>query len=309
MTTSPNSGLALIDKPYGWTSHDVVAKMRRLAQTKKVGHAGTLDPMATGLLLVGVGAATRLLTYLVGLNKHYLATVRLGQETVTDDAEGEIVRSHSTADVSRLEVEDALVSFRGQIEQIPSAVSAVKVNGQRAYARVRAGESVDLKPRSITISRLTIEDAERRDAPDGILVFDLQVDVECSTGTYIRALARDIGAALGVGGHVTRLRRVDVGPFNVADAVALADLIAATENGQQVPLLGMGEVASSIFETYHVTAAQVVDLRQGRHLTGLPALGDGTDFGAALDENGELVAVVRADDKSVRPVTVFPPSP
>ncbi len=202
-------GLIVVDKPGGMTSHDVVARLRRLARTRRVGHGGTLDPMATGVLVIGIGRATRLLTYVIGADKSYAATIRLGQATVTDDAEGDVIATTPAGTLTDEAVRAALAGLTGEIDQVPSAVSAIKINGQRAYKRVRAGESVDLPARRVTVSRLDVL-AIRRTSPD---VVDVDIDVACSTGTYIRAIARDAGLALAVGGHLTALRRTAVGGF------------------------------------------------------------------------------------------------
>ena len=209
------SGILLVDKPGGITSHDVVARARRALGTRKIGHAGTLDPMATGLLVLGVGPATRLLTYLVGLDKTYEATIRLGQATDTDDADGRIVSAADAAGVTGARIAEGVARLTGRIAQIPSRVSAIKVGGRRAYDLARAGEEVRLDPREVEVSRFEV--LAQREA-DGCL--DLDVVVDCSSGTYIRALARDLGADLGVGGHLTALRRTRIGPFPVAEAVA-----------------------------------------------------------------------------------------
>src|SRR6478735_801944 len=196
------SGLVIVDKPQGWTSHDVVGRMRRLAGTRKVGHAGTLDPMATGVLVLGINKATRLLTYIVGTSKTYTATIRLGQSTVTDDAEGEVTATTSAAGIGEQAIYDGVAALTGSIEQVPSSVSAIKVNGERAYARVRSGEEVKLAARPVTIHRFEIHQVRRvREADADRDALDVDVTVECSSGTYIRALARDLGDALGVGGH------------------------------------------------------------------------------------------------------------
>src|SRR4051794_33104090 len=207
-------GLLLVDKPGGLTSHDVVARARRVLSVRKVGHAGTLDPMATGLLVLGVGAATRLLGYLSGSDKTYEATIRLGQSTVTDDREGEVTATASAVAVGDDDVRAALAAQVGALQQVPSSVSAVKVGGRRSYDRVRSGEEFELAPRSVTVHRI---DVHRIDRPTPDLV-DVDVTVACSTGTYIRAIARDAGATLGVGGHLTELRRTSAGPFATAQA-------------------------------------------------------------------------------------------
>ena len=214
-----NSGILLVDKPQGITSHDVVSRMRRLAGTRKIGHAGTLDPMATGLLVLGVNHATRLLHYLVGLDKEYLATIRLGWDTTTDDAEGEPLVAASAerlAGVTEEAIRAGMLRQTGVIEQVPSAVSAVKVDGKRAYQRVRDGEEVELAARTVTVSAFELLAVRPGDG-----VVDADVRVECSSGTYVRALARDLGAALGTGGHLTALRRTRIGAFRVDEAAAL----------------------------------------------------------------------------------------
>src|SRR4051794_22770254 len=222
MTDGPD-GLVVVDKPAGWTSHDVVAKVRRLAGTRRVGHAGTLDPMATGVLLLGLGHGTRLLTFLVGSDKSYAATIRLGASTVTDDAEGEVVATADASSVDQAALASAVAALTGPIEQRPSAVSAVKVDGRRAYARVRAGEQVELAHRSVTVRRFEVL-ASRAAELDGVRCLDVDIEVEVSSGTYVRALARDLGARLGVGGHLTALRRTRVGPFGLEGARTLPDL-------------------------------------------------------------------------------------
>src|SRR5665647_2332878 len=225
------SGLILIDKPQGWTSHDAVARTRRLAGTRKVGHAGTLDPMATGLLILGINSSTRLLTYIVGLDKEYLATIRLGASTTTDDAEGEQLALAPAGAVAALTPEAitaGIAALTGDIMQQPSAVSAIKVDGRRAYARVRAGEEVELAARSVTVHRFDVL-AVRPGSHDGVPVLDVDVAVTCSSGTYVRALARDLGAGLGVGGHLTALRRTRVGGYRLDVARTLEQLESAFE--------------------------------------------------------------------------------
>jgi tRNA pseudouridine55 synthase len=223
--TAPD-GLVVVDKPQGWTSHDVVGRTRRLARTRKVGHAGTLDPMATGVLVLGIGKATRLLGHLALTEKQYDGTIRLGQTTVTDDAEGEVVTTHDASAVTDEAIAAGVATLTGEIQQVPTAVSAVKVDGVRSYARVRAGEDVELKARPVTVSRFEVL-ARRGD--------DLDVTVTCSSGTYVRALARDLGAALGVGGHLTALRRTRVGPFELAAARTLEQLERVERQDAAVP--------------------------------------------------------------------------
>lgn len=284
-------GILLVDKPAGLTSHDVVARARRAFGTRKVGHAGTLDPMATGLLVIGIEGATRLLTYVVGADKTYEATIRLGQTTATDDADGEIL-AHAPADAWGAVTEEALSSgvaaLTGRISQVPSAVSAIKVDGRRAYDRVRAGEEVVLAARDVVVSRFDVI-AER----PGEGVLDLDVMVDCSSGTYIRALARDLGAALGVGGHLTALRRTRVGPFEVADAAALDGLADAAT-------LTPAEAAARILPALSVSAGEARDLRHGKRLSGQATRLEAS-LAAAIDEDGTLVGIVErrgADLKS-----------
>jgi len=211
-------GLIVVDKPGGITSHDVVARARRALNTRKIGHGGTLDPMATGVLVLGVGRATRLLTYVVGTGKVYQATIRLGQATITDDAEGDVVSSNPTP-VEDLGIQSVLSGMVGEIDQVPSAVSAIKIKGVRSYHRVRQGESVELPARRVTINSIEIGEIRRLGE-----VTDVDVVVDCSSGTYIRAIARDLGTALGVGGHLTALRRTRVGGFTIEEACTLGDL-------------------------------------------------------------------------------------
>lgn len=275
-------GILLVDKPAGLTSHDVVARTRRAFGTRKVGHAGTLDPMATGLLVLGIEGATRLLTYVVGADKTYHATIRLGQTTGTDDADGEITAQaapEAWAAVTQEAVAAGIEALTGGISQVPSAVSAIKVDGRRAYDRVRAGEEVVLAARDVVVSRFDVV-AER--AGDGAR--DLDVIVDCSSGTYIRALARDLGAALGVGGHLTALRRTRVGPFDVSDAVGIDALEGA-------PTLTAAEAAGRILQPLPVTGDEARDLRHGKRLTGQATRLEGT-LAAAIDTDGELVGIV-----------------
>ncbi|MGJ0387889.1 tRNA pseudouridine(55) synthase TruB [Microbacterium sp. CGR1] len=284
-------GILLVDKPAGLTSHDVVARTRRALGTRKVGHAGTLDPMATGLLVIGVEGATRLLTYIVGADKTYEATIRLGQTTGTDDADGEILtRAPEQAwdAVTPERVAAGVTALTGEISQVPSSVSAIKVDGRRAYDRVRAGEEVVLAARDVTVSRFEIV-AER--SGDGFL--DLDVVVDCSSGTYIRSLARDLGADLGVGGHLTALRRTRVGDFDVADAVTIEDIV-------ETALLAPAAAAARVLDPLPVSTADARDLRHGKRLTDQASRLSGV-LAAAIDEDGVLVGVVErrgADLKS-----------
>ena len=256
------SGLLIVDKPAGWTSHDVVARVRRLAGTRKVGHAGTLDPMATGVLLIGVNRATRLLGHLAGKDKSYTATIRLGQATVTDDAEGDVVSEAGAGGVTAGAITAALPDFTGVISQVPSSVSAIKVAGKRAYAVVRAGGEVELAAREVTVSRFEVLDI-RAGFVGTLAVLDVDVVVDCTSGTYIRALARDLGRVLGCGGHLTVLRRTRVGAFGLDLVVLDAGGLAGDE---PPPLLGMAEVARRTFEVVEVDAEQAIEIGYGRPL-------------------------------------------
>lgn len=298
--TAPD-GLLVVDKPQGWTSHDVVAKVRGLAGTRKVGHAGTLDPMATGVLVLGVGRATRLLTYVVGADKEYTATVRLGVATTTDDAEGEPLTRADASGVTRAAVEAGVAALTGPIEQVPSAVSAIKVDGQRAYARVRAGEDVELAARPVTIHRFDVHGV-RSVVDEGVPAVDVDVTVVCSSGTYIRALARDLGRGLGVGGHLTALRRTRVGGYPVADARTLEQLDAWPAD---VPLdtLPLADAARATFPVRELTPDEARALSYGQRI---PATGSGAgETVAALTPDGELAALLEDRGPHARPVLVF----
>ena len=290
--TDGPAGLVVVDKPGGMTSHDVVARLRRLAGTRKVGHAGTLDPMATGVLLVGVNRATRLLGHLTLTEKAYDATVRLGLATTTDDAEGEPLPTPPATAVTEQALRDAAAELVGDIEQVPSSVSAIKVDGRRSYARVRAGEDVALAARPVTVHALTVHAV--RPVEDGML--DADVSVRCSSGTYVRALARDLGRALGTGGHLTALRRTAVGPFGLAEAHPLEAL------AEDVALVGIDEVARRCFSTVDLTEAQARDVSYGRRLE--------TDLGATgpvavLAPGGEFLALYEQRGPVAVPVAVF----
>ena len=275
------SGLVIVDKPSGWTSHDVVGRMRRLAGTRKVGHSGTLDPMATGVLVLGLNRATRLLGHLTLVDKEYVATIRLGQSTVTDDAEGGVIETASAVHLDADSVRAALPPLTGDIQQVPSAVSAIKVDGKRAYARARAGENVQLATREVTVGRFEVLAAR---PVAGYL--DVDVEVECSSGTYVRALARDLGDALGVGGHLTMLRRTRIGRYLLDDAVALDSLTAET------PLMSMAEAARLSFPVVEVDEAAAGDVG-GFDFYHVPGDFLGLDHGLDL---GLLAVVFHADD-------------
>ena len=308
------SGLMVIDKPAGMSSHDVVSRMRRIAGTRRIGHAGTLDPAATGVLILGVNKATKLLTYLVGQDKTYDATIRLGVETLTEDAEGEHTAAHPEAvealtavgpEQMRARILEAVAGLRGDIMQVPSAVSAIKINGVRSYARVRGGEEVELPARPVTISEFTVhsvtagfaeyvvEDPEGEHMATSVPVVDCEVTVSCSSGTYIRALARDLGKALGTGGHLTALRRTRVGAVRLQDAADLAELTARREASEgpleDLPLLPLEEAARRIFGARELSAAEASDISYGRRIA--PS-GDGTvvkrSAHASADEQGAI---------------------
>jgi tRNA pseudouridine55 synthase len=282
------SGLVVVDKPGGITSHDVVARVRRLAGTRKVGHAGTLDPMATGVLVLGVERATRLLGHLMLTEKTYDATIRLGVTTSTDDAEGEVLATASARHVHDALVAGAVTDFVGVIDQVPSAVSAIKVDGRRAYARVRAGEQVVLEPRRVTVHELVVHGVR----PVGDVV-DVDVTVRCSSGTYVRAIARDLGVALGVGGHLIALRRTAVGPFRLDDAHTLEKL---AEHLVVLPIAA----ARAGFAHLDLSDEQAADVRFGRPLSvELPGLT------ALFDPAGELLALYEPREGRARAVAVF----
>lgn len=291
-TDGIGSGLVIIDKPQGWTSHDVVGRTRRLAGTRKVGHAGTLDPMATGVLVLGINKATRLLTYIVGASKTYTATIRLGESTITDDAEGEIIERRIAAAVTEEQIHAGIAELTGDIEQVPSSVSAIKVNGERSYARVRAGEEVKLKARPVTIKRFEVHDIRRE---RGGKVLDIDVTVECTSGTYIRALARDLGAALNVGGHLTALRRTQVGPYTLEQAHTLEEL------AKEFKYLQLDDAAAALFPRRDLTEAERIELSFGRRI----AECDTAEITAAFAPDGSLVALLKNKAGQAKPELVF----
>lgn len=285
------SGLLLVDKPGGISSHGVVAMARRALGTRKIGHAGTLDPMATGLLILGVERATRLLGHLALHDKEYLATIRLGVSTVTDDAEGEVIATapaDAIAAVTNELIDRELKQLTGDIQQVPSAVSAIKVDGRRAYARVRDGEDVTLKSRAVTVSRLARTGLRRGEGS-----IDVDVEVECSTGTYVRAIARDLGAALGVGAHLTMLRRTRIGGFSVAQAFP-ADQLAPEQ------LISLAEAARSSFPWVSLTQEDADHVRHGRRI---PL--DLEQPTALMSPEGELLALAETAADRLRYLAVF----
>lgn len=284
-------GIVVVDKPSGWTSHDVVARMRSLAGTRKVGHAGTLDPIATGVLILGIGRATRLLGYLSAHDKDYDATIRLGERTITDDAESDVTGGASAADITEVDVGAAIATFLGEIEQVPSAVSAVKVDGVRSYARVRAGEEVELPARSVTVSRFTVVGFRRATAA----LADVDVTVTCSSGTYVRALARDLGEALGVGGHLTALRRTRIGGIDVSDARTLAQLEV------DLAVLPLADAVRSAFPARTVTDHDAVGVRHGRPL----AMDGETGPTGIFDAGGQVLALMEPRGDELRVLVGF----
>jgi tRNA pseudouridine55 synthase len=292
--SGPQPGLVIVDKPAGMTSHDVVGRCRRLFGTRKVGHAGTLDPMATGVLVVGIERATKILGLLTATEKSYGATIRLGQTTSTEDAEGTLLQTVSAEHVSDVDVEGAVGALRGEIDQIPSAVSAIKVDGQRAYKLAREGQTVELAPRKVRISRFVVGAIRR---VDGFV--DVDVEVDCSSGTYVRALARDVGAALGVGGHLTSLRRTAVGRYGLGEAHTLeqlADSPRLSYTLDEACLLG--------FPRRDLTAEEAESASNGRALA--PAGIDGVYAATAPD--GRVIALLADDGARTKSVVVIRPS-
>jgi tRNA pseudouridine55 synthase len=287
------SGLVIVDKPAGWTSHDVVAKIRKLAGTKRVGHAGTLDPMATGVLVVGVEKATRLLGYLALTQKEYTGTIRLGQSTDSDDADGAITGHVPVRNISGLDLEPAIARLTGEISQVPPGVSAIKVGGKRSYRLARDGAAPELAPRMVTVRVFAVE--QLRPAGD---VLDVDVRVTCSSGTYIRALARDLGAALGVGGHLIALRRTRVGPYLISQAVTLEQLAGRFE---QIPLAA---AAAAAFQRRDLTAAEAQALGHGAKVE---LTGTGEAPVAAFGPDGALIALLTDEGGQARSLAVFAP--
>lgn len=298
---APN-GILLVDKPPGLTSHDVVARTRKKADFRRVGHAGTLDPMATGLLILGLGSSTRLLTYIVGLDKEYVATIRLGTSTTTDDADGESLGSASAAQVERV-TDDAILAgiatLTGDIEQVPSSVSAIKVDGRRAYALVRAGHEVQLKARAVTVSEFEILGVTHTSDTENHAVIDVEVRVVCSSGTYIRALARDLGFKLGVGGHLTALRRTRIGGFRVTDALTIDEVAAPPL------LLGPAEVARRVFPAVELTLDDAMDLSHGKKIQ-VSGHHDSPGPVAAIGPEDRLVGLIAVKAGVSRVILNFP---
>ncbi|WP_327268147.1 tRNA pseudouridine(55) synthase TruB [Streptomyces sp. NBC_01218] len=289
-------GLVIVDKPSGFTSHDVVAKMRGIARTRRVGHAGTLDPMATGVLVLGVERATKLLGHLALTEKEYLGTIRLGQDTVTDDAEGEITSSTDASRVTREGIDAGVAALSGPIMQVPSKVSAIKIDGKRSYARVRGGEEFEIPARPVTVSSFRVYDVREAVAEDGTPVRDLVVSVVCSSGTYIRALARDLGAGLGVGGHLTALRRTRVGPYGIDAARTLE------QHQEKLVVMPVAEAAGSAFPRWDVDEKRAKLLLNGVRLD-MPSYPPGPV--AVFGPDGAFLVLVEEEKGKAKSLAVF----
>ncbi|MCX4904998.1 tRNA pseudouridine(55) synthase TruB [Streptomyces sp. NBC_00878] len=291
-------GLVIVDKPSGFTSHDVVAKMRGIAKTRRVGHAGTLDPMATGVLVLGVERATKLLGHLALTEKEYLGTVRLGQNTLTDDAEGDITSSTDASKVARDAVDAGIAKLSGEIMQVPSKVSAIKINGVRSYKRARDGEDFEIPARPVRISSFAVYDIRDAVAEDGTPVLDLVVSVVCSSGTYIRALARDLGADLGVGGHLTALRRTRVGPYKLDSARTLDEL------QKELTVMPLAEAAAAAFPRWDVDVRRGAQLMNGMRLE-MPEEYAGAGAVGVFDPEGRFLALVEEQKGRAKSLAVF----
>jgi len=295
--TKAPAGFVLVDKPAGLTSHDVVARARRIFKTRKIGHAGTLDPMATGVLVLGVNAGTRLLGHLSMADKSYVGTIRLGAASSTDDAEGELSSLRDSTGVSAEAVERVLGTLRGEIMQRPSSVSAIKIDGQRAYARVRNGQLVEIPERKITVYQLDATSFARAGQ-----FTDIEVSTKVSSGTYIRAIARDLGEALGVGGHLTSLRRTSIGPFSEANCHSLDDL-AVVEN-PWANVLPLAEVAEMVWPVFTLNHEQSLAVRMGQRISWPENFTHSVI--ALIDSDGELAALGENRDSSCSYIAVFP---
>ncbi|WP_055526259.1 tRNA pseudouridine(55) synthase TruB [Streptomyces graminilatus] len=297
-STRTPDGLVIVDKPSGFTSHDVVAKMRGIAKTRRVGHAGTLDPMATGVLVLGVERATKLLGHLALTEKEYLGTIRLGQNTLTDDAEGDITSSTDASGITREAVDAGVAKLTGRIMQVPSKVSAIKIDGVRSYKRAREGEEFEIPARPVTVSSFAVYDVRDAVAADGTPVLDLVVSVVCSSGTYIRALARDLGADLGVGGHLTALRRTRVGPYKL-DAARTLDQLQ-----QELTVMPVAEAATAAFPRWDVDERRARLLTNGVRLE-VPEEYTGVGAVAVFDPAGRFLALVEEEKGKAKSLAVF----
>ena len=297
---SAPGGLVIVDKPAGMTSHDVVARVRRLAGTRKVGHAGTLDPMATGVLVVGVEKATRLLGHLTLADKQYQATIRLGQATDTDDAAGTVTATASAADVTEDAVRAAVAALTGPIEQVPPGVSAIKIGGKRAYRLTRDGQAPELAARPVTVHDFTVTGLRRQGGGRDGNFLDVDADVTCSSGTYVRALARDLGQALGTGGHLTALRRIRSGNYRIEDARTLDDL------GREFAVTSLADAAAAAFPRVDLTVEDAARVAHGGRLPAsvFPAA-DGP--AAVFGPDGSLIALMQEEGGQTRPLAVFVP--
>lgn len=302
-------GLLLVDKPGGVTSHDVVGRVRAIASTRRVGHAGTLDPMATGLLIVAIGRATKLLSHVVSATKSYTATIRLGESTDTDDAEGQVIASTHARGLSTADISAAMDALTGPINQVPSTYSAIKVGGRRAYARARAGEEVTLDARRVTVDRFEALGPPRI----GTATVDIDVAVDCSTGTYVRALARDLGEALEVGAHLSALRRVRIGPFAVNHALDVFPNGVGPRDAPRPPIdehfrrevlervIPVSDAIHTLLPSRTVDAHLAKELRYGRSIA---AIGQAGVY-AAFDADGSLLALLRESDGRAKPTLVW----
>ncbi|MDS1270568.1 tRNA pseudouridine(55) synthase TruB [Lipingzhangella sp. LS1_29] len=313
-------GLVVVDKPAGMTSHDVVARMRRIAGTRKIGHAGTLDPMATGVLVLGVGKGTKLLGHLTLTEKAYAATMRLGQHTSTDDAEGELLGATAAGHLTETEIRSAALGFTGEIQQVPPQVSAVKVDGKRAYASARAGHEVKLEARSVTVTEFTVTDVRSPsvDAPHGAgapqpaaspaeadtgigadtaqACVDVDLLVRCSSGTYVRSLARDLGVSLGVGGHLTALRRTRVGPYDLDQARTLEEL------AEECTIVPLAAAVDAAFPRRDLSGEQARRIAHGNRI---PSADMGSSPVGLFDPTGQVVALGEERQDHTKPIVVF----
>ncbi|MFI5805529.1 tRNA pseudouridine(55) synthase TruB [Streptomyces sp. NPDC051561] len=295
VTKTPD-GLVIVDKPSGFTSHDVVAKMRGIARTRRVGHAGTLDPMATGVLVLGVEKATKLLGHLALTEKEYLGTIRLGQDTLTDDAEGDIISSTDASAVTREGIDAGVAELSGAIMQVPSKVSAIKIDGKRSYKRAREGEDFEIPARPVTVSSFQVYDVRPAVAENGTPVVDLVVSVVCSSGTYIRALARDLGAGLGVGGHLTALRRTRVGPYGL-DAAKTLDA-----HQEELTVMPIADAAAAAFPRWDVDEKRAALIMNGVRID-MPAYERSPV--AVYGPDGKFLALVEDQRGKAKSLAVF----